>query len=927
MSAAPSQAPVDRLLALEAGPDLLDHWIASGDGAASAEARPGRDAGSPAFDTLTRTLLAHTRVNPGQTLDAADHVLTAMGTSLVAGERAILRRLQGHCHSGLGRIADATAAYEAAFDAFLTAGRRHDAGRTTIGWVHALTLGGDPDAAARVATSGRRLLPRSDRVSRARLDTNLAGARLLAGRLEPAAGRFRAARETFADLGLPWDAAMCDHNLGMIAIMTADAPRAARHFAAALPGFRAAGLVQLELYAETGLATARIIAGDWEAGIARLTDLGPRFEELGDRRARTWLHRELATLFASLGAIEVALPEAIRAADGFAALDLHADAALATLLCGRLHAATGDLVTARMRLTHAREHFVRVGDVRAADRVGLELARVAFLAGDPVAAARGLPALTRRLAAHDPHGDGARARAILAETDLARRRLDPAGRGAREAYRDATRYPAVLERPGLALLVARTLAAGGDRRGALRWARRALDELEESLSTVGSRIRRIETGAARAPLYSQVVDLVLDLGGPRAPGVALDLLTRGRSAAVLEDVRAGRADPVRTGLRAAIGKLRDEALSGAATDASRTERMSGRIDALRRQLARSGRRAPATLRAVLRERSSGAWRDRVGDREVVVFDRGHAGWRAFVVRPGGSVDVVPLPDLEATHERAWIPFRLALDAAAGLDRDRRPAFLARTATEAAAALVALRDALLTPLDLRSDRVTVIPTGVLHALPLEALGDATGTVVTRLPHPALLRPARRARRTRRGSALLLHGGGDDARREVATVGRSLRRAGLPVRTGSRRRDLERSDPLAVLHVAAHGTFQREGWLLSGLELADGWMGFEQLDPARLRGALLHFTSCESGLTERMPGSDVDGWIVAGLAAGARELILTAWKIDDDAALRFSRAFYAAWTDGASAGEAAHRARAAVRAARPHPYAWAPFIAVE
>jgi hypothetical protein len=96
------------------------------------------------------------------------------------------------------------------------------------------------------------------------------------------------------------------------------------------------------------------------------------------------------------------------------------------------------------------------------------------------------------------------------------------------------------------------------------------------------------------------------------------------------------------------------------------------------------------------------------------------------------------------------------------------------------------------------------------------------------------------------------------------------------------------------VAAHGAYHREQALLSGIQLADGWVGFEQLDRRVVEGALLYFGSCESGSTREGPGAELDGWMAAGLGAGARELVLTLWKLDDEAAEAFAAEFYPLWT---------------------------------
>ena len=77
---------------------------------------------------------------------------------------------------------------------------------------------------------------------------------------------------------------------------------------------------------------------------------------------------------------------------------------------------------------------------------------------------------------------------------------------------------------------------------------------------------------------------------------------------------------------------------------------------------------------------------------------------------------------------------------------------------------------------------------------------------------------------------------------------------------------------------------------------------------------------------MPGSEFDGWMSAALGAGAREIVLALWKIDDGSAVRFSSAFYSLWSNGMGAPEAAARARRRVRRELPHPFSWAPFVAL-
>jgi CHAT domain-containing protein len=165
------------------------------------------------------------------------------------------------------------------------------------------------------------------------------------------------------------------------------------------------------------------------------------------------------------------------------------------------------------------------------------------------------------------------------------------------------------------------------------------------------------------------------------------------------------------------------------------------------------------------------------------------------------------------------------------------------------------------------------------------------------------------------------------RELRSVGRVLRDRSFDVRVGNERSALdETTGPLGALHIAAHGVFHPLGWLLSGMQLADGWFGFERLRREHLEGALVHFTSCESGRVGRMPGSDIEGWTTAALAAGAREVVLAGWRIDGEAAGLFATRFYESWGEGETAAVAARRGRDALRTELPHPYYWAAFFVV-
>ncbi|MCB9464702.1 MAG: CHAT domain-containing protein [Candidatus Eisenbacteria bacterium] len=938
------RSAIDRLLAIDATPTLLEDWA----GADNQET----------WDQLYQILMGCCRVDPRRAIEAVRHVRAALegtsppgstssaGSSSPAGgsssagstslphgpspsRDAALSRLEGHALVSAGQPAEATTHYRRAADLYRSAKSRAEEARTTIGWTYALSLAGRPKEAEQVASRGRRLFGSNDWVSRARLDFNVAGAWQLVGKLTRASSAFEAARTEFLEAGLSADAGLAAHNLGVLALMSGRGDDAIRNCQMAVELFSELEGTVYPLYSRTIIAAAQLARGRWNEAIEAIGALKTEFEARGDARARGWLHRELATAFASLGAVEAAIPEAEEAVRVFGEASLEVDEAHASFLHGRLLAVQGRSQAAFQRIEHARRHFEARGNRWQQSLAELELVRLLLSVGDVKEAERRVRSIQPYLVRKDSNGGGAIARALLAEVHLETGRYALALRLASRAYDDAKRYPAKLERPSLALIVARAHEARGDTKDAVRWARTAVRGLEQVLLRFGTRQARILVGGARDPVYGGAIDIVLRSGGRNAERTAVDLLARAKSPNLIEDLLQGQSDVLQPETRAAIVRLRDEILSAATSDDTldtRSRALQDEMSRLDRRLGAGPRRPPSLVRRALEGRSLRDWSQKLAGRDVLLYDKGANGqWRAFLVQQNGKVRHVPLPDAGTAVEDSWFSLRLLFETASRASRERRVDFLARTLDESLVHMDRLRTALWDPIPWTSDRVVVVPTQELHAVPLESLAFPSDVDVSRLPHPALLDS--RSRRTRRGAALLVSGRERDMLRETREIARILERRGLEVKRGTRRRDIEHAaGAMRVLHIAAHGVFHPMGWLLSGIQLADGWFGFEQLRRDRVRGALIHLTSCESGRVGRMPGAEIEGWTTAALAAGAQEVVLAGWRIDGDAARRFATRFYDAWSGGDSAATSARKARASLRAELPHPYYWSPFLVV-
>ncbi|MFO0701110.1 MAG: CHAT domain-containing protein [Nitrospira sp.] len=138
---------------------------------------------------------------------------------------------------------------------------------------------------------------------------------------------------------------------------------------------------------------------------------------------------------------------------------------------------------------------------------------------------------------------------------------------------------------------------------------------------------------------------------------------------------------------------------------------------------------------------------------------------------------------------------------------------------------------------------------------------------------------------------------------------------------------------LVHLAVHGTFAADEPLLSYLNLKEGEGEDGKLTAAEMYGLsldvakLVVLSACETGTVRATHANEVLGMVRGLLFAGADALLLSAWKIDDQATSQWMQAFYAA----ARIKPLAAAAREAIRDLKAksgyqHPYYWSPFLLI-
>jgi CHAT domain-containing protein/Tfp pilus assembly protein PilF len=118
-------------------------------------------------------------------------------------------------------------------------------------------------------------------------------------------------------------------------------------------------------------------------------------------------------------------------------------------------------------------------------------------------------------------------------------------------------------------------------------------------------------------------------------------------------------------------------------------------------------------------------------------------------------------------------------------------------------------------------------------------------------------------------------------------------------------------------APSGPLLREETLITALELAglDLW-GTQ----------LVVLSACDTGRGDIKLGQGVYGLRRALVIAGAEALVSSLWKVNDESTRQFMEAYYSKLLEGAGRTSALRQAMREFRRKQPHPYYWAPFIAL-
>lgn len=475
---------------------------------------------------------------------------------------------------------------------------------------------------------------------------------------------------------------------------------------------------------------------------------------------------------------------------------------------------------------------------------------------------------------------------------------------AKADYDELLKLPALRQNQGIHWLVlserGQIAADEGDREGAIRLWRDAIDVIERQRSSIDTEAAKIGFVADKQTVYGRLVGALLE--GARAVE-ALEIIERAK-ARVLVDLLADRqagaaakqAPPLlaRSDVQLAAMLERHRAAEEA-LQVQLPARSESLFDQQRRDLAaattglRQASPALASLVTVAPVSTAELVRQLDGDELGLQYYQVGTRLYALVFGAQGTKAFT----LDGTGLLADI-------------RDFRAAITQRT-PKALALARKLHARLIAPLAgaLGNKPLLIVPHAGLHYLPFGALHDGQRFVIEQhalrvTASASALQYLRRDAPAQRTPVLILGDPTQDlpsARSEAQRLGRLLPGATVLVGAAATRAAFVAAAPRArTVHIAGHAVFDAQNPLRSRLLLApagadNGEMRVGDLYGMELGADLVTLSACETGLGRITDGGEVIGLIRGFQYAGAGSVVASLWQVPDEETALLMERFYA------------------------------------
>lgn len=465
----------------------------------------------------------------------------------------------------------------------------------------------------------------------------------------------------------------------------------------------------------------------------------------------------------------------------------------------------------------------------------------------------------------------------------------------------------------------------GDTAAAVRYFKRAIKVIESQRSSITLERFKIGFAGDKQAVYSAMVETLVKLG--RA-GAALEYAERGKARALV-DLLAYRKDfssstqPART--RELLREL-DELERVSVATTSKNKGASTRTVASTRKEIKAANPELASLVTVsalsFKQIQSSLKKD---EALLEYFYQGNSHLFAFVVTTE-KIDVFTLQGKGL--KQSVRKFRAAINTYPGNSWKNGSK--------------ALYERLISPLHeaiKNKKHLTIVPHGVLHYLPFNALRKKHFLIETHtirlLPSASVLQFLNK--KNRPSSNLLVMGNPDlnnpamdlpGAENEARALSKSWPDSKVILRENASETLFKKvSGQFRYIHLASHGEFnpdmpQNSRMLLSPDASNDGNLTISEIYDLRLNADMVTLSACQTGLGDVKNGDDVVGLNRGFLYAGANSIVASLWSVPDESTRVLMTEFY---SNLKKLNKRSSMQQAQIKGLKKykHPIAWAAF----
>lgn len=837
-----------------------------------------------------------------------------------AFSRAFAAKCAAHLAYVRGDQERAASDYEEALRLFEESGEDLEAARTLSSGLQALILLGRYDQARAWAGQAEKIfLKHGDALRLARLDSNVGNIYFRQDQPREAVRHYERALDGFEHLGNALDAAAVLSNLAVCHTNLAMFADAFSFYQRAREICVRNNMMALAAQADYNIAYLHYLRGDYRAA----RELYNRCRLDGDPYHSALCDLDEAELLLELNLTHEGEALAARAGREFAALGRRYEQAKALVNLGVAESQRGAYAAADQSLRKARRLFLAEKNAVWQAMVDLLRAVLAFRAGRFRSAAVLGSAASQILANTPMPGRAAQCQILLARLSLHAGHPDRAraiGRAAMERLgEDAS--PSI--RFHANLLEGEIGEFQGRPREAMEAYESARREIEDLRGRVDSEDLRISILNDKLAAYDALISMRLDAPGAEGAAERAMLLVQQAKSRCLADRLSGSLSALP--LPVPVADLRSELIWCRRQTESPVMRQRAKEleDRLSRHLAATGfELGPVQAMETVCQTLAGGFLliEYFEARGVLyAFLLDHAGLEAIRLGPYAPV-------------RQWLKllhFQLGKSGTGrmelGLDAAHHH-------------LGELYSLLLAPFEARLDRarhLIIGPHRQLHGLPFAALHKNGSALIDRftistVPSASVFAGCRRRPAPAARSSLVFAVPDTLApliSKEAELVADLLPSARLLSGEEATIDAFRRLAPgQRYLHLSTHGYFRRDNPRFSSIQLADGRLDTIALQEIELDAELVSLSACKSGSTISAGGDERLGLFRGFLSAGARNLLVSLWDVDDASTTEFMRRFYTQLASNAPLPKALQHAMREVREIYPHPYYWSPFVLI-